>query len=171
MKDLGRLSYLSYLDLICCGFGASLLMFLIVISADAGARPEEANATLIVRCRHESGRHAAVGIEFQAPGSDEWRHDVNLHFGDGIAFSATSEPDSGGDALLILTNPQPGQWHFRPFLKDYSKSKSTMGELEVRLEILGQPSQPKFAGSTLTEIGGHGNIVSISLPSSQAPRH
>ena len=36
-----------------------------------------------------------------------------------MRFSATSEPGSGGDALLVFVNPKPGVWRFRPFVRDF----------------------------------------------------
>ena len=152
MNDLGRLGYLSYLDLICCGFGSALLMFFIVISAAAGSRLEEANAALIVRCHYESGRQAEVGIEFQPPGSDRWQHDISGQTEWGVMFSASSEPNSGGDALLVLANPQPGLWLFRPYLVNYSKSKTTTELLKVRLELVGEHCMDSAPATTISSL-------------------
>jgi hypothetical protein len=153
VKAFAKVTFVSLLDLMCCGFGGALLIFLIVLSADpTGARE---NPLLVVRCRHiGTGPRAEVGLKYKGPTDAQWQRarlvpaskesaganstesnspDNTLLF----FFSATSAAGSGSETCLVLVRPVSGVWEFRPYLVDYPSS-ATAEPVHVELEVFGQ---------------------------------
>ena len=146
---------LSFLDLICCSLGAAVLMLIIAVTADPAGRPHAPRPPLIVMCRFAGGTRAEVGIEFRVPNHPSWQRcrssmardsdrrpdsaaemSTALHASTATMFSATSEPNSGSYAVLIITDPEPGPWQFRPYLIDFPRGASTDEPVVVQLEAL-----------------------------------
>ena len=137
MNHLSRFGFTAFLDLVCCGFGAATLLFLLAATATPEPPAAMENNTLLVRCSTISGAKAEVGIEYLAPEATEWRRSSLLSEQAGY-FNARSAPDAGGDAFLILFAPQSGRWEFRPYLIDFAHSDSARRDATVaRLEIYG----------------------------------
>lgn len=168
--------YLSYLDLMCCGFGGAVLMFLIV----ASARPEQypTDQLLVVRCRATEGsstgpatRRAEVGLEFRVAGEPTWER---LQPGDARpnrwTFVAPSRDGSGTETLSIWRRPPSGKWEFRPYLIDFpaasrvSDSPSPNREVAVTFEALGRNVRRwGDVHSVLRLPGEAGQVVTIEL--------
>ena len=145
--------YLSYLDLMCCGFGGAVLMFLIVASSRPEQRPTD--QILVVRCRAEWDRavtrvrgvgasggngtaangqsgdrtqppppRAEVGVEYRRAGELVWRRGTP---DDGMAgssiFVAPSGDGSGSETVLVWRQPTRGRWEFRPYLIDFPSAR------------------------------------------------
>ncbi len=144
--------YLSYLDLMCCGFGGAVLMFLIVASSRPEQRPTD--QILVVRCRTDWDRagtrmsgvgasggngiaangqrgnrtqpppRAEVGVEYRRAGELVWRRGK---LGDGTAgssiFVAPSGDGSGSETVLVWRQPTRGRWEFRPYLIDFPSAR------------------------------------------------
>lgn len=152
MRPFAQVNYLAYLDVISCSFGAAVLLFLIAVSAESQSGNRE--VTLLIRCIHHDGSRAEVGVEFRRPDATDWERSGLLQPGV-FGFSATSEPDSGTEAFLLVAEPVPGIWEFRPYLVDFPRnavdSKPTVVELilfsdqawvvegEGRAELKGDP--------------------------------
>lgn len=150
-----RSRYLSHLDLMCCGFGGALLMFLIV--ATARDKVEPAEPMLVVRChaKSEPGRPqsgAELGIEYRRLGAREWirangppqpNDDLVGTAPDGQPgarwmFLPRSAPNQPAEALLICRYPRTGRWEFRAYLADFP-AVETEGEAKIPVvfQVLG----------------------------------
>ncbi|MFO0906381.1 MAG: hypothetical protein U0939_25470 [Pirellulales bacterium] len=149
--------YLSYLDLMCCGFGGAVLMFLIV----ASARPEQhpTDQLLVVRCRAlwESAPTAAsadsssspstlaraeAGLEYRRAGDVVWRRLSPRQLApDRWVFMAPSKAGSGTETILVWRHPPQGRWEFRPYLIDFPAARQR--------EVEGQTTTP---GSTAVPV-------------------
>lgn len=133
----------SFLDLICCSFGAALLMFLMISSVEEKRFIHE-NKVFIVRAMHQQGSKAEVGIEFKRPGMDMWkRPEENSH--NVYSFSMLSQPASGSEAFVMLFEPAAGTWHFRTFLVNYPNlyfgddfTEKPDTTCQLQMQILGQ---------------------------------
>ncbi|MCI0343879.1 MAG: hypothetical protein L0221_00355 [Chloroflexi bacterium] len=162
MNLLGRFSYLSFLDLICCGFGGALLLFLIGASATPRDADAPTGSMILVRARHHDGEKAEVGIEFRRPGSRDWLRPATAN-GAAEGFSATAEAGSGSEAFLVLFIPEPGRWEFRPYLIDRRIAPAGARPTEVVLEVTGEgvipPGDQKPV--SMAESGRTGQIVSV----------
>ncbi len=115
--------FISYLDLMCCGFGGAVLMFLVTAVADVVRTPT--NDLIFIRCRHNlesKNPRAEIAIEYQVPGSEIWilpnRNDpiINNVF---PAFSAVSQKGGGSESVLVIRSPKRGEWRFRALLVNY----------------------------------------------------
>ena len=137
MTSFTRFRYISYLDLVCCGFGGALLLFLVAVSASSvSSRQGQVNEMVVVHCSHKSGPKAEVGIEFQRP-SDERFQQPGSADSDIRSFAARSGPNSGGETFLVLKRPQSGLWRFRVWQKDFPAG-ADVGGGRVELEVIGQ---------------------------------
>jgi hypothetical protein len=69
---------------------------------------------LVVRLLKNKGTDAELRLEWVEPGKTNWVHDArNTDF-----FSAKSS-QGGGNALVVIRNPDPGYWSFRGYYVDY----------------------------------------------------
>lgn len=139
-----RARFLSYLDLMCCGFGGALLLFLLI--AAATPPPVVSNRMLVVRCLHRAGVRAETGIEYLAPGSRVWQRPSGKS--DVQAFAARSAPESGAEAFLILFAPAEGEYEFRTYLVDFPARGGQVGPLDVELIASGQGIVSQPVGAT-----------------------
>lgn len=165
---------ISYLDLMCCGFGGALLLFL--IASSAGPPPSTNNQLVVIRCRHVAGPRAEVGLEYQSPGNPEWvRPALGPRLQGIVTFAARSRPASGSEAVLILTTPAVGRWKIRPYLIDFAAPASVEGGhttpsrgLTVTIDAMGRGVS--FADgireSKLLDPGDTGNTVVVAVDSS-----
>jgi hypothetical protein len=154
--------YLSYLDLMCCGFGGAVLMFLIVASSRPEQRPTD--QILVVRCRTDweragkgSGQselplaRAEVGIEYRRAGDLAWRRGRQGEgAGEASVFAAPSRDGSGTETVMVWRQPTRGRWEFRPYLVDFpTMNRRSVGQtapsdgrepttVPVKLEVLGR---------------------------------
>lgn len=133
--------FISYLDLMCCGFGGAVLLFLITASADPERTPT--NDLIFVRCRHEatSGNpRAEIAIQYLEPGSTEWKNPTpGKPTSPNVipAFAAISQPDGGSEAVLVLRAPRSGTWQFRAYLVNYPvPKKDAIPDLQPRPSTL-----------------------------------
>lgn len=138
--------FISYLDLMCCGFGGAVLMFLITAAADPPRTPT--NNLIMVRCHHElnSGNpRAEIAIEYQLPRTDQWiRPSPREPMQNNVipAFAAVSTVNGGSEAVLVLRSPQPGEWRFRAYLVNYPQQAEQAGgnstlPCQLRFEVKG----------------------------------
>lgn len=167
--------YMSYLDLMCCGFGGAVLMFLIV----ASSRPEQnpTDQLLVVRCRAMTSdggttpRRAEVGLEFRVAGELKWqRLGSDDSQPDRWTFTAPSRNGSGSETISIWRHPPAGKWEFRPYLIDFPATTHVPGaapgppNVAVTFEALGRNlRQWGDPHSTLRLPGEVGSTVTIEL--------
>lgn len=137
MKSFTRFRYISYLDLVCCGFGGALLLFLIALSGSSvSSRRGPVNEMVIIRCAHKAGPKAEVGILFKRPDDEQFLEPGSAD-PDVRSFSAYSGSDSGGEAFLVLPRPQAGVWQFRVWQKNFPAGAEAGGG-QVEFEVFGQ---------------------------------
>ena len=136
-SPLAKAIWYSFLDLICCSMGAALLMFLIVASAEqqvvaGGGR------MLVVRAAHRDGFRGEIAIEFRTPDSPTWRRAPGASkTGKTWSFAARSQPDSGGEAVVIITDPAAGKWQFRAYLVDFPAPGAAQQFVALELQNFG----------------------------------
>lgn len=152
--------YMSYLDLMCCGFGGAVLMFLIV----ASSRPEQnpTDQLLVVRCRAKTSdggavtKRAEVGLEFRAVGELKWqRLGSDDQHPDRWTFTAPSRNGSGSETISIWRHPVAGKWEFRPYLIDFPATTpaSSATSIAPADTTAGPPPGPPEVAVTLESLG------------------
>jgi len=167
--------FISFLDLMCCGFSGAVLLFLIV----ASARPQvgEAGQLILIRCQHLSGPRAEVGIEFRPPGESRWYVSTEPPEGaDVVQFAAVSDPQSGAESFMLLSRPAAGRWEFRTFPVDFphlaAPSQNAAGAdiptdaLRVQLKAYGarvRRQKPEDPTATLDGISPHGPGLTLEI--------
>ena len=133
--------HLLFLDLMCCGFGGAVLMFLIVASAKPESHPTD--QLLVVRCRevlsglgrseHLARRRAEVGLEYRRVGEPSWqRLSPRENSLERWAFIATSGHASGSETVAVWRQPPQGNWEFRPYLVDFPAANGRPGPVDQR---------------------------------------
>lgn len=136
MKTFTRFRYISYLDLVCCGFGGALLLFLIMVATSSRRGP--VNQMVVVRCYCEGGPKAEIGLLLKPPGSAQFldppRPGADPHI---RSFSARSAALGGGEAFIVLIDPKSGEWEFLAYQKDFS-GQGGVAAGQVRYEVIGQ---------------------------------
>lgn len=141
-NNRGAVSMLSFLDLISCGLGGALLLFLISAIAEPTKKPLEMERTMLVVSRRLSGFHAEVGLQWRPLGSEQWRRgDSNDR--ESIGVSVPSSRDAGGEAILVIHDPPADIIEVQPYLrtfpdKDQDKTTLDVGGCQVRLDVFGQ---------------------------------
>jgi hypothetical protein len=125
-------------DFLCCALGAATVLLMNSATTLPVENPPAGAKSLVVRCRRaKDSPLVEVGIEYRAPNSETWR---SVATNPSIRFSAPSDSPSGGQAFLILMEPQPGHWQFRPYLRDFPNtppSSATVSPVTVSLDFLG----------------------------------
>ena len=157
-------SMISFLDLVCCAFGGAMLVFLIATSAETPGGPAPPGSLVIVRCKPPAGKEprGEVGIEFRRPGQTTWERalpgDQARH-----QLSATSEPNGGSDALLVLLQPDSGTWEFRPYL--VNSPKGSEDPVRVDIEVLGEgvTAQGDMPAPLPMRVGEGGQILRVRM--------
>jgi hypothetical protein len=136
VKSFTRFRYISYLDLVCCGFGGALLLFLIAASASSISLHQGPLNEMVVVRSHKGGTKAEIGIEFERPSAKGFQQPGSAH-PDVRSFSARSGNNSGGESFLVLMGPEAGLWRFRVWQKDFPAG-ALLGDGRVELEVIGQ---------------------------------
>jgi hypothetical protein len=173
--------FISYLDLMCCGFGGALLMFLIV--ASARERIDASESMLVVRCWADGSEEssgpisgAEVGIEYRRAGTKDWIRANGLSSEDDLTgvssdgrrgekwvFFPTSASGQPVEAVLICQFPRPGRWEFRAYMADFSAVEGPSdGSISVTMEFLGAAQNSSPSHLLLTP-GMSTGIVSIDI--------
>ncbi|MDG1511968.1 MAG: hypothetical protein P8R31_09750 [Mariniblastus sp.] len=138
MNPLRQYALMAFLDLVSCGFGAAVLIFLITVVADSASKNNTNSDGILVRCSHAAGQKAEVGIEYQRPGSSDWisRKITDVEF----EFSAPSGVSSGSEAFLLIPKPAVGEWRFRPHLVDFVRTPQSneTGPVVVKMHVFGK---------------------------------
>lgn len=169
--------YLSYLDLMCCGFGGAVLMFLIVASSRPEQRPTD--QILVVRCRTDWERagantasglgsaaagqegelarppRAEVGIEYRRGGELVWqRGKPGETTGNAWIFVAPSGDGSGSETVLVWRQPARGRWEFRPYLIDFPSARVSGTSAPGRSDGRTSTSSPELSVPVKLEARG-----------------
>ena len=181
--------FMPYLDLMCCGFGGALLMFLIVASAREQVSPSR--PMLVVRVRavpdvegEPPPAGAELGIEYRRAGERNWiRANEPVRENDlpgpasvdeGTAdadstfskwyFQPPTALGSPAEAVFICRYPQPGHWEFKAYLADYGTRETRADtSMEVAFEFLGTVQQ-QFSPSLLLTPGTTTAVVTVEIP-------
>jgi hypothetical protein len=175
--------FISYLDLMCCGFGGALLMFLIVASANE--RLVSAQPMLVVRCRTSipgdrgpAPQGAEIGLEYRQVGGREWIRvngppdsqelvdSSDKGTGDLWHFQPPTAPGQAAESVAIFRYPKPGKWEFRAYLADFPSSANANTPLSVEIEVLGSP-QVHSTPKVLLTPGTTTSPVLVSIPTSK----
>ncbi len=162
-----RLSYLAFLDVVCCGFGAAILLFLLAVASMREVQSTRPDDSLLVVCKPVSGGRAEVGIELLPPGERLWIRPRTYVSGDRLYFVP---PRTDGDvgAFIAIARPAPGTWHFRPYLADFPEPTGPNGdrpEIAVRLRIYGryQWNSDQETPILMNLPGDHGQSISVAV--------
>ena len=157
----------AFLDLVCCGFGAAVLLFLIAVASvreDSDPTPDD---TLLVCCSWNSGSKAEVGIELLPPGKTQWIRPQTCT--DSVAnYAVASGPNSGAETFVIVFEPTSGVWRFRPFLADFPDPGDASLEgarTSVTLKTYGRHLQiaEQAASVPMTWPGDSGQYVAVRV--------
>jgi hypothetical protein len=117
---------ISFLDLISCGLGAALLLFVIGAAATPVSPPHQNDRSLLIVSRREGGSRAEVGLQWRTPGG-AWRRDEE----EAQTVSIPSSSDAGGEAVLILRDPPSGTIEVRPYLRAFPAQNQDPEELKT----------------------------------------
>ena len=154
------------LDFICCGLGAAIVLWILSASWLPQSAPPLGSESLVVRCR-KSPRSppAEIGIEFRAPNQTRWSSFAHPC----VRFSAESDSSSGGEAFLVLQNPEPGSWQFRPYLRDFPAADAEAkpnAPVVATLHFWGacRVISKTDASARMLLPGEHGPTVEVSIP-------
>lgn len=139
-------AFLSFLDLISCGLGGALLLFLIAITATPQDQPAPEDQTVVVFTSPAQdpagfGMRAEVGLEWREinPGDKGSNRDwIRVETERSLVASVPSSNDGGGEALLVLTLPKTTEIEVRPYLRDFPAANSASGSCFVQIKVLGQ---------------------------------
>ncbi|MDO4569664.1 MAG: hypothetical protein Q4D38_04710 [Planctomycetia bacterium] len=87
-------SYTSFMDVIACGLGAAIFLFLIGASTQRGFSDAPPDHTLLVRCELLDGNAASIGIEYLAPNASSWQlADTKVGEKEGFVLASSSRED------------------------------------------------------------------------------
>lgn len=159
--------FISYLDLIACSFGGALLLFLLIAASSASTRGQPGDGLVLIRCHHLRGPRAELGLEFRRPGSLTWERagaSPNYPF-----FSVRSGPESGSEAVLLLPEPEPGVWSFRPYLVDFPRKDAGRNAIGVQFDVVGSRARrlPEEEPEALLWPGDTGPVLRVRVAVSE----
>lgn len=119
MIVLKRVLATSLLDFIACALGAGIVLMMVSATVVPRDGAPSGRPSLVLRTVRKAGAaQAELGIQYRPPGSRVWRTRFD---GQSLFYSAPSHSESGGEAFLVIPNPEPGRWDFRPYLRDYPR--------------------------------------------------
>lgn len=148
-------NFVSYLDLMCCGYGGALLMFLIVASAQS--HREESSPMLVMRAKGMSPdakplQSIELGIQYRRRGEVSWtRANASITHesicgaaGEAWFFNSRPAGGNGSEAVFICNRPRAGQWEVRAY-SVLTAAEESLGDtattpsppLNVQVEVLG----------------------------------
>lgn len=132
-----RFGVTAFLDLVCCGFGAAVLLFLVAANAAPAPHRSLAGRAVLIRCRDLKGAQGEVGIEYRRPGQAVWERADSRAWSASLFVAAKSDPATQAEALMVLFDPPAGTWQFRPFLVDFPRRNPSNKPVSVELEVSG----------------------------------
>lgn len=156
---------ISFLDLISCGLGGALLLFVIGAAATPVSPPLPTDRSVLIVSRHAGGARAEVGLEWRISGGDWRREDEH----DSQAVSIPSSADAGGEAVLILRDPPSGRIEVRPYFRAFPAAGHDRegGDVGCRVSIdaFGKGTSLRRSPSPITMAwpGRTGQIVEIGI--------
>ena len=167
MKNIRQFGFVAFLDLMCCGIGATVLLLLIAVTSVPEHPLAASDETLVVCSELLSGPTAEIGIEYLPPGKTQWERASSLP-GKAEFYAVTSGPQSGGDTFFILFAPKSGTWKFRPYLADFPHNRQTDGNLvetNVRLWVYGKHDAVPILGGSDSMLlpGAHGEELAVHV--------
>lgn len=146
-----RWGFLTFLDLITCGLGGAVLLFVISATATPVIPTEQHDRSVLVFCtRVEPSAPTEIGIEWRRAGAAVWSSSAP---GGSESFSLPSEPGSGAEAFVLFPALPAGEWEFRPYLRDFPDPETIPGACTVlirasgeRVTVLTEDASPKRMG-------------------------
>lgn len=165
--------YLSFLDLMSCGLGGTLLLLLIMAAARSTVEKlHPLNTLMMVRCAHKDGPRPEVRLECRPPGEAEWVRLDRLRVEESrivsrraaarevFVYTAPAEQDRGGDSFALIYDPRPGEWEFRAYLVGFPRDRPP-GPVQLRLEADGEGVEVREATGRSAEPVWPGAYTSI----------
>lgn len=110
----------SFLDLICCGLGASIMLFLIAAAAPPTQEIISSEGSIMVWAEVVAGTKAEISLEYWGPSDGKWNRMISKR--KAIQFSADTSLKNGGAALVVLPKPESGTHRFRAVMVNYPKA-------------------------------------------------
>jgi hypothetical protein len=136
---------ISYLDLMCCGFGGALLLLLIVSVCQPQPSAGASGRLMIVRAYTSGGPLPEIRMSCRRPHRSEWEtvETLQTEFGDRLfSFQAEPMPGSGGESVWAIQDPDEGSWEFRVNLITFARGSPAT---PVRIELSAQGEGITFA--------------------------
>jgi hypothetical protein len=149
--------FISYLDLMCCGFGGAMLMFLIVASAQTNR--VSGLPMLLIRAKvvNQQGltpnQSIEFGIQYRRKGDLQWQRANQTTNHEMIAqdgsqawfFTSSATARNSSESLFICNQPRPGTWEARVYSATISSEEALalgsqptyFSPVEVLVEVLG----------------------------------
>lgn len=174
--------FISYLDLMCYGFGGAMLMFLIVASAQTN--PVSGLPMLVIRAKAinesqlPSSESIEFGIQYRKKGDAKWHRANGTMNHDSIAqdgsqawfFTSRAVQNNSSEAVFICNQPRSGIWETRAYSAIISSENSPAGSaqptafkpLEVQLEVLGA-TVPTQSRSTISRSAQFTKLVEFRI--------
>lgn len=161
---MNNYSFTSFLDVIACGLGAAILLFLVGTALQEAPKESLANPTLLVRCELVGGSPAFIGIEYQE-NDGPWTF-VNSQTDSkrGYAMGSASRNQDEMVSFLLLFAPKVGILNVRPVLQNFAGTtaeETTKVRLTVSGANLKNLNPPQV--SVLTRVGEKGKIQSVEI--------
>lgn len=133
MFDGRSAPFTSFLDLVSCAFGASILIFLVSATTRDSQQPETAADVLLILCRpsQESGEPVEVNFSIQEPSGRVVRSAGELPLGYSKFIAATSERSV---SFVVIPKPAVGCWTVQAYWAN--ESIASNGTSAMLLEVL-----------------------------------
>lgn len=129
--SIQRNMFTSFLDLICCGLGAAILLFLLVVAFPSDAANVESKCILVFG-KVVDGPKAEIAIEFKRPSDTSW----NRVGADVVNFSSSTTAKVGGSAVCAIQDIEPGVYQFQIVMVNFPRSRADQ-KCMVQMEVSG----------------------------------
>lgn len=161
---MNNYSLTSFLDVIACGLGAAILLFLVGTAVKEAPKESLTNPTLLVRCELVGGSPAFVGLEYQENDGPWTFVNSKTDSKRGYAMGSASRDKDEMVSFLILFAPKTGILNVRPVLQNFAGTTAEE-TTKVRLKISGANVKsltlPQI--SVLNRVGEKGKIQSVEV--------
>ncbi len=146
-----RGAFLTFLDLITCGFGGVVALFLLAAASKSPDHPSQSRL-LLVRC--QSQPPGAELMLVAKPPNQSWLSSAELRKRS-WNFSGQANGRAGGEAFLMLPNPKRGKWQFRAILRHPLSGALAEDGVVVRFSYRGTFVGEEVATKPLKRPGDH----------------
>ena len=166
------MKYVSFLDVMCCGFAGTLLLFLIIASTEKDDA-ERVTPYLVIRCREtidETSKFVGgeLGIEYRRKGTATWIRVNSKNAPNAIGtatkiFHPRTIKSQHADSVFVCRQPREGVWEFRAYMADFPEIDGELADsVEITVDVFGAESAVSNK-STLEHPGMSTSIATVKL--------